>query len=154
VNDEKVPSDDTTPDLEPTLEPTPAPAAAASDETVEIPAASQTPKSSKFSRPRQLLAAGGAGLLIVGGLAGFGIGRATGGGDDGPRFARTGQFGPGQGTPGQRGYGGQGQRGPGGGGFGGQRNAPPNSGQDNPPDGQSGGQPPATGSDGSSSDGT
>ena len=83
----------------------------------------------------------------MGGLAGFGIGRATGG-DDGPRFARTGQFGPGQqgiGRPGQQGRGGFG---------GGQRNGAPGSGQGGTPEGQQGGQPPAPDNSGSGSDGT
>lgn len=132
MNDEQGSSDSTTPDLEPT------PPAATSDETVEIPAAAPSAKPSWFSRSRQLVAAGGAGLLIVGGLAGFGIGRATGG-DDGPRFARSGHFGPGQhgfGRPGQRDrghFGGGQQRGQG---FG------PGQVPNGPSDGQPGGQPP------------
>jgi hypothetical protein len=141
MNDADPSSDKTTPDLEAT------PAAAAPDTpqsaavTTEIPTA--TPDSTAQRSPRrkrELVAAGAAGLLVVGGLAGFGIGRATSG-DDGPRFDRSGQFGPGQHGfgPGHRGFGGPGHRmGPPGNGQGGMPNGPS--------DGQPGGQqqPPTT----------
>jgi len=141
MNDEDPSGDKTTPDLEaaPAATATESPQSAAT--TTEIPTTPQdsTPKRSP-RRTRELVAAGAAGLLVVGGLAGFGIGRATSG-DDGPRFERSGQFGPGR--PGF---------GPGHHGFGpGQRMGPPGNGQggmpDGPSDGQPGGQqqqPPAT----------
>jgi hypothetical protein len=138
MNDQTPSSDDTTPDLEA------APAAPAEPTASEAPApADQTTASVRPRRTRELMAAGAAGMLVVGGLAGFGIGRATGG--DGPHFNRNGQF-----RPGQQGYGRPGQRGPGG--FGGQGNAPQQgSGQEGQPNGQSGSQP---SDDGPGSDGT
>jgi hypothetical protein len=139
MTDEKPSTDDTTPDLEPT----PAEPAPAAPEAVTT--TSQDVAPSRPRRTRELMAAGAAGLLVAGGLAGFGIGRATGG-DDGPRFTRSGQFRPGPG------YGRPGQRGPGGGNFGNGQGNQQGPGQgDGQQNGQSGGQPPA---DGPGTDGT
>lgn len=78
-------SDDTTP-AEAAIPP---PAEA---ETVQVPTVTETSPSKRYSRG--VVAAGVAGLLAAGGLAGFGIGRSTAD-DNGPEFARIGQFGPG-----------------------------------------------------------
>lgn len=145
MNDNDPSSDQTTPDLEAAPAAAEAESPQPADETTEIPAASQGSTTKRSPRrTRELVAAGAAGLLVAGGLAGFGIGRATSG-DDGPRFMRSGQFGPGQHGfgPGHRGFGGNGQRmGPPGDGQGGMPNGPS--------DGQPGGQqqqPPASGND-------
>lgn len=152
MNDAAEPSDDTAPDLEPAP---PAPAdsapAASEAETTQIPAAdggSVTP--ARPRRRREVVAAGAAGLLVVGGLAGFGIGRATAG-DDGPRFARSGQFGPGHHGLGPGG-GRQNER-FGGGQRGGPPGGQPSGQQDGPPDGPSPAPSPAP-DNGSDSGGT
>lgn len=70
---------------------TPEPAAVA--ETVEAPAVAAAPQGPRY--PRGVVAAGVAGLLAVGGVTGFAIGRETG--DDGPRITQVGENFPGQG---------------------------------------------------------
>ncbi len=71
-----------------------APAGQAAAEQPPAPAAST-------GRTRKTLIASGAGLALVGGLIGFGIGQATAGdGDD--RFGHVGQHAPGEGRPGLR----------------------------------------------------
>lgn len=71
---------------------TPEPAVVA--ETVEAPALAATPQGPRYSRG--VVAAGVAGLLAVGGVTGFAIGRETGD-DDGPRITQVGENFPGQG---------------------------------------------------------
>lgn len=81
----KTASDDTTPD-EAAIPP---PAEA---ETTTVPVVTENSPSKHYSRG--MVAAGVAGLLAAGGLAGFGIGRSTAY-DHRPEFTRIGQFGPG-----------------------------------------------------------
>lgn len=138
MNDEQPPESGTSPDLDP------APAApdesATTAETVQAPTPDTTPTEPRNRRTRELLVAGAAGLVVAGGLAGFGIGRATAGDDgdgDGPRFARTGQVFPGQQG---RGHDGQRPRQRGKLGDGGKRMGPPGGGPGNVPGGQPGNQ--------------
>jgi hypothetical protein len=110
---EKSPSDDTTTEVE-TAPPPPA------AETTEVPVTGDASTGPRYTRG--VIAAGAAGLLVAGGLAGFGIGRATGD-EDGPQFNRIGQVRPGEQGPGRE----DGQRD--------QRNGPPMPGQDGGPGG-------------------
>ncbi|GAA3517367.1 hypothetical protein GCM10022234_10920 [Aeromicrobium panaciterrae] len=73
-----------------------APEPALEAETVEVPAAAPvtSPAAPRYSRGA--IAAGVAGLLAVGGVAGFAIGRETGDGDV-PRITQVGGHFPGQG---------------------------------------------------------
>ncbi|VXB51581.1 hypothetical protein [Aeromicrobium sp. 9AM] len=67
-------------------------------DTAEAPPAA-APTTNGSSRTRNTLIAGGAGLVLVGGLVGFGIGHATADGD-GDQFRRIGHYAPGDGRPG------------------------------------------------------
>ncbi len=64
-------------------------------ETVEAPAVAETPQGPRYTRG--VVAAGVAGLLAAGGVAGFAIGRETGE-NDGPRITQVGENFPGQGA--------------------------------------------------------
>lgn len=122
-------------------EPTPPPAAEVTVETVETVETPAAPRPQRSAgRTRGMIAAGAAGLLLVGGAAGFGIGRATGD-DEGPRFDRTDQFLPGHPGPGSRHPGDSRD----------QRNRPPMPDRDGGPGGRINGDdfPPAPGSGGS-----
>ena len=127
----KNPNKDTTPEVEPA----PAPPA---DEAAQVPATA-TPTNTATHFTRGVIAAGAAGLLVAGGLAGFGIGRATGD-DNGPQFNRSGQMRPGHHGPDRDGRRGGFDRG--------QRDSRSQSGQDAPEDSVT---PAPSGNDSSSS---
>jgi hypothetical protein len=89
-DEQKTPADGEQPtDTSPTAE----------QETVEQPAPEPVPATSPSTRTRNTLIAGGAGLALVGGLVGFGIGHASADGGDGNRFDRVSQYAPGEGRP-------------------------------------------------------
>ncbi len=91
AEDDKQPADETPTTEQPTAE----------QETTEQPAAEPAPApATSTTRSRNTLIASGAGLALVGGLVGFGIGHATAGGGDGDRFRPVSQYAPGEGRPG------------------------------------------------------
>lgn len=75
-----------------------------SDQTTQTPAQPGAGRQTTSGRTRGLLAAGAAGLVIVGGAAGFGLGRTTADAD-GPTLVPAGQQ-----VPGPQGYGFDGTR--------------------------------------------
>lgn len=81
----KTPSEGTTPDEAAIPTPTEA-------ETSQVPVVTESSPPKRYSRG--VVAAGVAGLLAAGGIAGFGIGRSTAD-DNRPEFTRIGQGGPG-----------------------------------------------------------